>query len=158
MPQTPGNYMEFNEKRTSAPESGSEIPDIVSSHDLRIEVESQSHDSNPDPPVLPECEHGSILNIWNLSQSWRFTSLDLRMAYQATVLLWSIGHIHQQWPIWPRHHLMDHLWPFVFWGLHGPSPQSRSHSGNLCPIRYFWSFPSKPGEMAEMAVFGHLIS
>ncbi|MBW0469260.1 hypothetical protein O181_008975 [Austropuccinia psidii MF-1] len=46
--------------------------------------------------------------------------------------------------------------PFVFWGLHGPSPQSRSHSGNLCPNWYFWSFPSKPGEMAQMAVFGHL--
>ncbi|MBW0521780.1 hypothetical protein O181_061495 [Austropuccinia psidii MF-1] len=43
-----------------------------------------------------------------MSQPWQFTSLDLRMAYQATVLLW------------PRHHLMDHLWPFVFWGLHGP--------------------------------------
>ncbi|MBW0576874.1 hypothetical protein O181_116589 [Austropuccinia psidii MF-1] len=45
--------------------------------------------------------------------------------------------------------------PFVFWGLHGPSPQSRSHSGNLCPNGYFWSFPSKPGEMVQMAVFGH---
>ncbi|MBW0555863.1 hypothetical protein O181_095578 [Austropuccinia psidii MF-1] len=48
--------------------------------------------------------------------------------------------------------------PFVFWGLHGPSPQSRSHSGNLCPNGYFWLFPSKPGEMAQMAVFGHLSS
>ncbi|MBW0571405.1 hypothetical protein O181_111120 [Austropuccinia psidii MF-1] len=48
------------------------------------------------------------------------------------------------------------LWPFVFWGLHGPSPQSRTHSGNLCPNGYFWSFPSKPREMAQMAVFGHL--
>ncbi|MBW0561470.1 hypothetical protein O181_101185 [Austropuccinia psidii MF-1] len=74
------------------------------------------------------------------------------MAYQATVLLWQIGHIHHQWPIWPRHHLMDHLQQFVFWGFSGPSPQSRSHSGNLCPIGYFWAFPSKPGEMAQMAV------
>ncbi|MBW0535260.1 hypothetical protein O181_074975 [Austropuccinia psidii MF-1] len=87
-----------------------------------------------------------------LSQPWQFTSLDLRMAYQATVLLWPIGHIHHQWPIWPHHHLMDHLWPFVFWGIHGPSPQSRRDSGNLCPIWYYWSFPSKPGEMAQMAV------
>ncbi|MBW0493230.1 hypothetical protein O181_032945 [Austropuccinia psidii MF-1] len=29
-----------------------------------------------------------------LSQPWQFTSLDLHMAYQATVLLWPIGHIH----------------------------------------------------------------
>ncbi|MBW0565561.1 hypothetical protein O181_105276 [Austropuccinia psidii MF-1] len=43
--------------------------------------------------------------------------------------------------------------PFVFWGLCGPSPQSRSHSGNLCPNGYFWSFPSKPGEMAQMDFF-----
>ncbi|MBW0460703.1 hypothetical protein O181_000418 [Austropuccinia psidii MF-1] len=78
--------------------------------------------------------------------------MDLRIAYQATVLLWPIGHINHQWPIWPRHHLMDHLWPSIFWGLHGPSPQSRSHSSNLCTIGYFWSFPSKPGEMARMAV------
>ncbi|MBW0526055.1 hypothetical protein O181_065770 [Austropuccinia psidii MF-1] len=42
--------------------------------------------------------------------------------------------------------------PFVFWGLHGASPQSRSHSGNLRPNGYFWSFPSKPGEMTQMAV------
>ncbi|MBW0551972.1 hypothetical protein O181_091687 [Austropuccinia psidii MF-1] len=84
------------------------------------------------------------------------TTMDLRMAYQPTVLLWPIGHIHHKWPIWPPHHLMDHLWPFVFWGLHGPSPQYRSHSGNLCSNGYFWSFPSKPGEMAQMAVFGHL--
>ncbi|MBW0501268.1 hypothetical protein O181_040983, partial [Austropuccinia psidii MF-1] len=36
------------------------------------------------------------------------------MAYEATVPLWPIGHSHHQWPIWPHHHLMDHLWPFVF--------------------------------------------
>ncbi|MBW0560932.1 hypothetical protein O181_100647 [Austropuccinia psidii MF-1] len=91
-----------------------------------------------------------------LSQPLQFTSLDLRMAYQATVLKWPIGHIHHKWPILPHHHLMDHLWPFVFWDLHGPSPQSRSHTSNLCPIGYFWSFPSKPGQMAQMAFFGYL--
>ncbi|MBW0479076.1 hypothetical protein O181_018791 [Austropuccinia psidii MF-1] len=68
MPQTLGNSTEFNEQRTSAPESGSEISDIVSSHELGIEVESQSHESNPDPPVLPECVHRFILSIWNLSK------------------------------------------------------------------------------------------
>ncbi|MBW0579968.1 hypothetical protein O181_119683 [Austropuccinia psidii MF-1] len=93
---------------------------------------------------------------WPLSQPWQFTSLDPHMAYQAIVLLWPIGHIHHQWPIWPRHHLMDLLWPFVFWSLHGPSLQSRTHSSNLCPNGYFWSFPSKPGEMAQMTVFRHL--
>ncbi|MBW0592131.1 hypothetical protein O181_131846 [Austropuccinia psidii MF-1] len=53
-----------------------------------------------------------------LSQPWQFTSLDLRMAYQAKVLLWPIGHIHHQWPIWPRHHLMDHLSFGDFMALH----------------------------------------
>ncbi|MBW0505105.1 hypothetical protein O181_044820 [Austropuccinia psidii MF-1] len=72
-----------------------------------------------------------------VSQPWQFTSLDPHMAYQATVLLWPICHIHHWWPIWPHHHLMNHLWTFVFWGLHGPSPQSRTHSGNLCPNGYF---------------------
>ncbi|MBW0478466.1 hypothetical protein O181_018181 [Austropuccinia psidii MF-1] len=51
----------------SAPESGSEISDMVSSHELGIEVESLSHETNPDPPVLPECEHRFILNICNIS-------------------------------------------------------------------------------------------
>ncbi|MBW0593133.1 hypothetical protein O181_132848, partial [Austropuccinia psidii MF-1] len=54
MAQTPGNSTEFNEQPTSAPESGSEISDIASSCELGIEVESQSHEDNQDPPVLPE--------------------------------------------------------------------------------------------------------
>ncbi|MBW0556328.1 hypothetical protein O181_096043 [Austropuccinia psidii MF-1] len=68
MPQTPGNSTEFHEQRASAPESGSEISDMVSGHELGIEVESQSHENNQDPPVLPDCEYASILNIWNLSK------------------------------------------------------------------------------------------
>ncbi|MBW0550002.1 hypothetical protein O181_089717 [Austropuccinia psidii MF-1] len=56
MAQTPGNSTEFNERPTSAPESGSEISDMASSHELGIEVESQSHEDNQDPPVLPECQ------------------------------------------------------------------------------------------------------
>ncbi|MBW0556212.1 hypothetical protein O181_095927 [Austropuccinia psidii MF-1] len=68
MPQNPGNSTEFIEKGTSAPESGSELSDMVSSHELGIEVESQSHENNQDPPILPKCEHASILNIWNLSK------------------------------------------------------------------------------------------
>ncbi|MBW0462378.1 hypothetical protein O181_002093 [Austropuccinia psidii MF-1] len=54
MAQTPGNSTEFNELQTSAPESGSEISDMASSRELGIEVESQSHEDNPDPPVLSE--------------------------------------------------------------------------------------------------------
>ncbi|MBW0479122.1 hypothetical protein O181_018837 [Austropuccinia psidii MF-1] len=54
MARTPGNSTEFNERPTSAPESGSEISDIASSRELGIEVESQSHEDNQDPPVLPE--------------------------------------------------------------------------------------------------------
>ncbi|MBW0517628.1 hypothetical protein O181_057343 [Austropuccinia psidii MF-1] len=54
MAQTPGNSTEFNERPTSAPESGSEISDMASSRELGIEVESQSHEDNQDPPVLPE--------------------------------------------------------------------------------------------------------
>ncbi|MBW0537203.1 hypothetical protein O181_076918 [Austropuccinia psidii MF-1] len=54
LPQTLGNSTEFNELQTSAPESGSEISDMVSSPELEIEVESLEHESNPDPPVLPE--------------------------------------------------------------------------------------------------------
>ncbi|MBW0487264.1 hypothetical protein O181_026979 [Austropuccinia psidii MF-1] len=68
MPQTMGNSAEFNELQISAPESGSEISDMVSSNELGIEVESLAHESNPDPPVLPECEHRFILNICNLSK------------------------------------------------------------------------------------------
>ncbi|MBW0481792.1 hypothetical protein O181_021507 [Austropuccinia psidii MF-1] len=54
MAQTPGNSTEFNEQPTSAPQSGSEISDMVSSCELGIEVESQSHEDNQYPPVLPE--------------------------------------------------------------------------------------------------------
>ncbi|MBW0582887.1 hypothetical protein O181_122602, partial [Austropuccinia psidii MF-1] len=56
MAQTLGNSTEFNEQPTSAPESGSEIADVASSCELGIEVESQSHEDNQDPPVLPECQ------------------------------------------------------------------------------------------------------
>ncbi|MBW0480426.1 hypothetical protein O181_020141, partial [Austropuccinia psidii MF-1] len=56
MAQTPGNSTEFNEQPTSAPESGSEISDMASSCELGIEVESQSHEDNQDPPVLPESQ------------------------------------------------------------------------------------------------------
>ncbi|MBW0480670.1 hypothetical protein O181_020385 [Austropuccinia psidii MF-1] len=66
--QTPGNSTELNELQTSAPESGSEISDMVRSHELGIEVESLEHESSPDPPVLPECEHRFILNICSLSK------------------------------------------------------------------------------------------
>ncbi|MBW0588874.1 hypothetical protein O181_128589 [Austropuccinia psidii MF-1] len=140
-----------------------------------LEGYGSSSSAPPTPERFVSMEHGqqevqpgnSLGRAWRmfpedlsqrdrLSQPWQFTSLDPHMAYQATVLLWPIGHIHHQWPIWSRHYLMDHLWPFVFWGLHGPSPQSRTHSGNLCPNGYSWSFPSKSGEMAQMAVFGHL--
>ncbi|MBW0507829.1 hypothetical protein O181_047544 [Austropuccinia psidii MF-1] len=41
---------------------------MVSSHELGIEVESLAHESNPDPPVLPKCEHRFILNIFSLSK------------------------------------------------------------------------------------------
>ncbi|MBW0576331.1 hypothetical protein O181_116046 [Austropuccinia psidii MF-1] len=68
LPQTPGNSTEFNEIQNSAPEGGSEISDMVSSHELGIEVESLAHESNPDPPVLQECEHRFILNICSLSK------------------------------------------------------------------------------------------
>ncbi|MBW0574624.1 hypothetical protein O181_114339 [Austropuccinia psidii MF-1] len=56
MAQAPGNSTEFNELPTSAPESGSEISDMASSRELGIEVESQSHEDNQDPPVLPESQ------------------------------------------------------------------------------------------------------
>ncbi|MBW0468643.1 hypothetical protein O181_008358 [Austropuccinia psidii MF-1] len=67
MPQPLGNSTEFNELQTSAPQCGSEISGMVSSHELGIEVKSLSHEINPDPPVLPEFEHRFILNIFNLS-------------------------------------------------------------------------------------------
>ncbi|MBW0529128.1 hypothetical protein O181_068843 [Austropuccinia psidii MF-1] len=41
---------------------------MVSSHELGTESEILSHESNPDPPLLPECEHRLILNIFNLSK------------------------------------------------------------------------------------------
>ncbi|MBW0491762.1 hypothetical protein O181_031477 [Austropuccinia psidii MF-1] len=72
MPQTPQDSTEFNEQRPSAPESGSEISDMVNSHKLGIEVESQSHEKNQDPPVLPECENSIILNIFNISKADSF--------------------------------------------------------------------------------------
>ncbi|MBW0478074.1 hypothetical protein O181_017789 [Austropuccinia psidii MF-1] len=74
MPQTQGNLTELNELQASAPESGSEISDMVSSHKLGIEVESLAHESNSDLPILPECEHRFILNICNLSKPYIFVS------------------------------------------------------------------------------------
>ncbi|MBW0511434.1 hypothetical protein O181_051149 [Austropuccinia psidii MF-1] len=56
MAQTPGNSTDFNEQPTSAPESVSEISDMASSRELGMEVESQSHEDNQDPPVLPESQ------------------------------------------------------------------------------------------------------
>ncbi|MBW0575734.1 hypothetical protein O181_115449 [Austropuccinia psidii MF-1] len=72
MPQTLENSTEFHEQTTSAPENGSAISDMVSSHELRIEVESLAHESNPDLPVLPECENRFILNICSLSKPDNF--------------------------------------------------------------------------------------
>ncbi|MBW0513411.1 hypothetical protein O181_053126 [Austropuccinia psidii MF-1] len=68
MAQTPQNSTDFNEEPTSAQESGSEISDMASTHELGMEVESQSHEDNQDPPVPSECEYASILNISNLSK------------------------------------------------------------------------------------------
>ncbi|MBW0576065.1 hypothetical protein O181_115780 [Austropuccinia psidii MF-1] len=56
MPQTLASSTELHEKTASAPKSGSEISDMVSSHELDLEVESLAHESNPDPPFLPECK------------------------------------------------------------------------------------------------------
>ncbi|MBW0580770.1 hypothetical protein O181_120485 [Austropuccinia psidii MF-1] len=53
-------------------ESGSEISDMVSSHELGIEVESLSYEINTDPSVLPEFEHRFILNICNFSNPDNF--------------------------------------------------------------------------------------
>ncbi|MBW0584796.1 hypothetical protein O181_124511 [Austropuccinia psidii MF-1] len=60
----------------------------------------------------------SITDFFEFSQPWQFTSLDLRKAYQATVLLLQIGHIHHQWPIWPCNHPMGHLSFGAFMALH----------------------------------------
>ncbi|MBW0539488.1 hypothetical protein O181_079203 [Austropuccinia psidii MF-1] len=68
LPQTLGNSTKSNEQQTSAPEGGSEISDMVSSHELGIGVESLAHESNTDPPVLPEYEHQFILHIFSLSK------------------------------------------------------------------------------------------
>ncbi|MBW0552978.1 hypothetical protein O181_092693 [Austropuccinia psidii MF-1] len=68
MPQALRNSTEFHEQTASAPENGSEILDMVSSHELGIEAESLAHESNPDTPVIPECEHRFILNICSLSK------------------------------------------------------------------------------------------
>ncbi|MBW0480585.1 hypothetical protein O181_020300 [Austropuccinia psidii MF-1] len=72
MPQTLANLTEFHEQTTSAPESETEISDMANSHELGIEVKSLAHGSNPDPPVLPECEHRFILNICSLSKADTF--------------------------------------------------------------------------------------
>ncbi|MBW0489572.1 hypothetical protein O181_029287 [Austropuccinia psidii MF-1] len=56
MPRNPGNSTEFHEQTTSAPDSGSEISDMVSSHELGIEVEILEHENNKDAPVLPESQ------------------------------------------------------------------------------------------------------
>ncbi|MBW0469983.1 hypothetical protein O181_009698 [Austropuccinia psidii MF-1] len=68
MAQTLANSTEFNELQASAPESTSEISDMFSSHDLGIKVKRLAHESNPDLPVLLECEHRFILNIFSLSK------------------------------------------------------------------------------------------
>ncbi|MBW0560221.1 hypothetical protein O181_099936 [Austropuccinia psidii MF-1] len=56
MPQTPVNSTEFYELQNSAPESGSEISDMVSSNELGIGVESLSQENNQDPPVILESQ------------------------------------------------------------------------------------------------------
>ncbi|MBW0460385.1 hypothetical protein O181_000100 [Austropuccinia psidii MF-1] len=73
MPQsiakTQGNLTEFNELQTSIQERGSEISDMVCSNELGVELEkSLAHENNQDPPVLSECKHIFIWNIWNLSK------------------------------------------------------------------------------------------
>ncbi|MBW0569536.1 hypothetical protein O181_109251 [Austropuccinia psidii MF-1] len=52
--QTPGISTELNQLPTSAPGSGGEISDMVSSDELGIEVESLEHENNTNPPVLLE--------------------------------------------------------------------------------------------------------
>ncbi|MBW0534631.1 hypothetical protein O181_074346 [Austropuccinia psidii MF-1] len=50
------NSTELNELQNSAPESGSEMSDMVSSNELGIEVESLENENNQDPPVLTEAQ------------------------------------------------------------------------------------------------------
>ncbi|MBW0566715.1 hypothetical protein O181_106430 [Austropuccinia psidii MF-1] len=69
MAQTPGNSTEFNERPSLAPENGSEISAMASSRELGIEVESQSHEDNQDPPFIPESQPPS-------SQKQHFKSYD----------------------------------------------------------------------------------
>ncbi|MBW0493954.1 hypothetical protein O181_033669 [Austropuccinia psidii MF-1] len=69
MLQVPENSTEFNDLLTSGAETGSESSDMVSSHELGIEVESQSHENNQDPPVCPDCDYRLILNICALSNA-----------------------------------------------------------------------------------------
>ncbi|MBW0523020.1 hypothetical protein O181_062735, partial [Austropuccinia psidii MF-1] len=56
MPQIARNATECHEQTTLVPESGIEISDIIISHELGREVESQSHENNQDPSVLPESQ------------------------------------------------------------------------------------------------------
>ncbi|MBW0470877.1 hypothetical protein O181_010592 [Austropuccinia psidii MF-1] len=63
IPQAPVNSTGFNEQRPSSPESGSEISDMVSSHELGIEVESPSHENNQDPLVLPKSQSPSFQKL-----------------------------------------------------------------------------------------------
>ncbi|MBW0471986.1 hypothetical protein O181_011701 [Austropuccinia psidii MF-1] len=67
IPQAPENSAEFNDLSISAADTGSEISDMVSSHELCIEVESLSHENNQDPPVRPDCDYRFLLNICDLS-------------------------------------------------------------------------------------------
>ncbi|MBW0576390.1 hypothetical protein O181_116105 [Austropuccinia psidii MF-1] len=53
MPQTLKSSTEFHEQITSAPDSGSEISDMVSSHELGIEVESLAHETQPPSSQKP---------------------------------------------------------------------------------------------------------
>ncbi|MBW0584562.1 hypothetical protein O181_124277 [Austropuccinia psidii MF-1] len=67
-------------------------------------IEPSQHNEPPIPGPSPSSEPHEDLSACEpepkvVSQPWQFTSLDLRMAYQATVLLWPIGHIHHYWPI-----------------------------------------------------------
>ncbi|MBW0493424.1 hypothetical protein O181_033139 [Austropuccinia psidii MF-1] len=67
MPQEPENSTEFNDLLTSAAEKGSEISDMVSSDEFRIEVESLSHENNQELPVFPDCDYRFMLKICDLS-------------------------------------------------------------------------------------------
>ncbi|MBW0469725.1 hypothetical protein O181_009440 [Austropuccinia psidii MF-1] len=51
--RTLGNSTESNELQTSAPESGSEISDMVSINELGIEVESLAHETQPPSSQKP---------------------------------------------------------------------------------------------------------